>query len=134
MGWIINRPRQSQRLLYKHLRHSLINKLIHPFPPTALQCRHAQLVRSSHSSYKIDYVIVIENFLNPNGHQNWISGSKVAAILLKVWILPIGEVASGRVCACSLRIRLVFNWMHFTLNRQTEDERETHSILARLIF
>ena len=58
-------------------------------------------------SYKIDSVIVIKNFLNPEGHQNPISGSKVTAMLLKGWILPIGGVASGRVCACSLRSRLV---------------------------
>jgi hypothetical protein len=30
-------------------------------------------------------------------------------ILLKVWVLPISGVASGRVCACSLRSRLVFS-------------------------
>ena len=29
---------------------------------------------------KIDYVIVIKNFLNPKGHQNPISGSKLTAI------------------------------------------------------
>ena len=29
-------------------------------------------------------------------------------ILLNGWILPIGGVASGRVCACSLRSRLFF--------------------------
>ena len=80
----------------------------HPFPPTALRRRHAQTVRVSTSSYKIDYVIVIKTFLNPEGHQNTISGSNITVILLKGWILPIGGVASGRVCACSLRSRLVF--------------------------
>ena len=59
-----------------------------PFPPTALRRRHAQTVRDSSSSYKIDYVIVIKNFPNPKGHQNPINGSKVMAILLKGWILP----------------------------------------------
>ena len=29
------------------------------------------------------------------------------AILLNVWILPTGGASSGRVCACSLRSRLV---------------------------
>ena len=38
---------------------------------------------------------MIKNFLNPQGHQNPISGSKVTAILLKGWILPIGEASSG---------------------------------------
>ena len=59
------------------------------------------------SSYKIDYVIVIKNLLNPEGHHNLISDSKVTAILLNCWILPIGGVASGRVCACSLCSRVV---------------------------
>ena len=35
-------------------------------------------------------VIVIKNFLNLEGHQNPIIGSKVTAILLKGWISPIG--------------------------------------------
>ena len=75
--------------------------MIDAFPPTALRRRHAQMVRDSHSTYKIDYVIGIKNFLNPKGHQNLISGSKVTTILLKWWILPIGGVASGRVCGRS---------------------------------
>ena len=50
------------------------------------------MVRDSSSSYKIDYVIVIKTFLNPEGHQNRISGSKV--ILLKGWILPIGGASA----------------------------------------
>ena len=78
-----------------------------PFPPTALRRRHAQIVRDSTSSYKIDNVIVIKNFLNPKGHQNTIGGCKGTAILLKGWIWSIGGVASGRDCACSLHSRLV---------------------------
>ena len=50
---------------------------------------------------------MIKNFLNPEGHQNTLSGSKVTTILLKEWIWPIGEVALGRVCACRLCSRLV---------------------------
>ena len=45
--------------------------------------------------FKIDYVIVIKNFLNPEGHQNPITGSKVTAILLKGRILPIGGASAG---------------------------------------
>ena len=78
-----------------------------PFPPTDLQRRQGQTVRDSKSSYKMDYVIVIKNFLNPEVHQNPISGSKVTVILLTGWILPIGEASSGRACAC----RLVFTAM-----------------------
>ena len=36
-----------------------------PFPPTALRPRHAQTIRDSTSSYKIDYIIVIKNFPHP---------------------------------------------------------------------
>ena len=48
---------------------------------------------------------MIKNFLNPEGHQNPISGSKVTAILLKRWILPIGGAREGSApaaCAASL--------------------------------
>ena len=65
-----------------------------PFPLTALRRHHAQTVRDRASSYKIEYVIVIKTFLNPEGHQNRISGSKVTAILLKGRILPIGGASS----------------------------------------
>ena len=59
------------------------------FPPEALRRRHARTVRDSSFGYKIDYAIVIKTFLNPEEHQNRITGSKVTAILLKGWILPI---------------------------------------------
>ena len=41
------------------------------------------------------HVIGIKDFLNPEGHQNPISGSKVTAILLKGWILPIDGASLG---------------------------------------
>ena len=47
--------------------------------------------------YKMDYVIFLKEILNFAGHLNCIPGLKVAAILLKGWILPVGGVASGRV-------------------------------------
>ena len=58
-------------------------------------------------SYKTDYVIVITNFLNLEGHHNWISALIVTVILLKGLIFLIGGVALGRVCVCSLLSRLV---------------------------
>ena len=83
----------------KHLCYSFIDlfidSFIHPLVPTALHCRHAQTVRYSSSNYKIDYVIVNKSSLNPKGHFNPMSGSKVTAIVLKGWILPIGEASSG---------------------------------------
>ena len=92
--------RRSQWLLYKQPRDSLINSVSQPFPLTALWRRHAPTVRDSSSSYKIDFFIVIKNFLNPEGHQNSISGLKVTAILLKGWIWPI----SGASAAEDLRL------------------------------
>ena len=80
---LVSRPGRSQGLLYKHLCDSLINWRIDYFPPIALRCRQTQTVRDSSSSYKIDYVIVVKNFLNPKGHQNCITGSKVTVILVK---------------------------------------------------
>ena len=55
------------------------------------------MFRGSSSSYKLDYGIVIKNFLNLKGDQNAISGSEVTAILLKGWIGPIGVVALERI-------------------------------------
>ena len=69
----------------------------HPFLLTALRRRHAKAVRDSSLSFKINYVIVMKSFLNPEGHQSRISGSKVMAILLNGLILHIGGVALGRV-------------------------------------
>ena len=85
-----------------------INYFSDPFPPTALQCRHAQTVRDSSSSYEIDYVIVINKFLNIEGHQNLIIGSKVTAIILKGWILPISWASAVEGLRSTLLPRLVF--------------------------
>ena len=73
------------------MNDQIIQSVSEPFPPTGFWRRHTQTVRDSSSSYKIDYGIVIKNFLNPDRHQNPINGSKVMAILLKEWILPIGR-------------------------------------------
>ena len=73
--------------------HSFINS-VSLFLPQLNGARHAQTVRDSSSSYKIDYVIVIKSFLNPEGHQHPINGSKVTAILLKGWILPVGGASA----------------------------------------
>ena len=47
-------------------------------------------------SHKIDLIRKMLEILNR------IIGSKVTAILLNGWVLPVDGVASGRVCACSL--------------------------------
>ena len=66
------------------------------------------MVGDGTSSHKIDYVGKFEEIQNLEGHRNRTTGSRVTAILLKGGSLPIGGVASGRVCACSLRSRLVY--------------------------
>ena len=66
--------------------------MIHPFPPPALRRRHAQTVKDSSSSCKIDSAMGIKNFLIPKEQKNCMAGSRVKDILLKGWILPIGEV------------------------------------------
>ena len=38
--------------------------------------------------------MVVKTFLDPEGHQNRISGSKVRAILLEGWIFPIGGASA----------------------------------------
>ena len=50
---------------------------------TSVTPRYSQKVRDSSSRYKIDYAIVIKNFLNLKGHHNRITGSKPIAILVK---------------------------------------------------
>ena len=42
-------------------------------------------------SHKIDNYTIFREILSPEGHPNRITGSKVTAILLKGWILPICE-------------------------------------------
>ena len=68
-----------------------------PLVPTALRRGHAQTVRDSSSNNKLNYILVIMNFLNPEGHQNPISGSKLTAILLKGWNLPNGIILVGQI-------------------------------------
>ena len=53
------------------------------------------------------YIDIYSEILYPEGHQNRCISSKVTAILLNKYILPTGGASSGRVCACSLRSRLV---------------------------
>ena len=56
-----------------------------------------------------------QQFLKPEGHPNPISNSKITAILLKGLILPICGIALGRMCACSLRSRLVYSHLDLLL-------------------
>ena len=62
------------------------------------------MVRDSSSSYKVEYFLVIKNFLNPEGHENPISGSKVTAILAYWWVTSAGLFNPG----ISLIYRILF--------------------------
>ena len=64
-------------------------------------------------SHKIDYVKIFMEILNLEEHPNRITGSTVTAIFLNGLILPISGASSGRVCACSLHSRLVFDLFNF---------------------
>ena len=63
--------------------------------------RHALMVEDGAFSNKI---LEILGHLNIEGNPNCITGSKVMVILLNGGILPVGGVASGRVCAAGLFI------------------------------
>ena len=68
----------------------------------SLQHCHAQRVVVVTFSQKIDYVGKFMEIINLEGHPNHITESRVTAILLNGWILPIGGVASEGVRACTL--------------------------------
>ena len=53
--------------------------------------------------HTIDYVTILLEILNPEGHPNCITGSEVTAFLLNGWILPVDKLALGRVCAQSAK-------------------------------
>ena len=54
--------------------------------------RHALMVEDGALSHKTDYVHNNHNLLE--GHSNCITGSRVTAILLNGWILPIGGAST----------------------------------------
>ena len=56
----------------------------------SLRRRHALMLEDGTFSHKIDNFSI----LNLEGHQNCITGSRVMAILLNGWILPIGGASA----------------------------------------
>ena len=52
------------------------------------------MVEDGAFSHKIDYITIFQKNLNLEGHPNCITGSKVTAILLNGWILPIGGASA----------------------------------------
>ena len=68
-----------------------------PLVKISLRRRHAQTVKIGASSLNLEW------------HQNNCIGLKITATLQNGMVLPTGGPSSGRVCACSLRSRLVYN-------------------------
>ena len=77
---------------------------------------HAQIVGDGAFSHKIDRVRKFFKIQNLEGHQNCRISLKVAVILLNGGVLLFAGVALQRVCACSLRSRLVLKQHKIGLN------------------
>ena len=126
--YLISRPWQSQGLLYKHLRHSLINWFSWSwFVKITLQRPYAQIVDDCASSHKINYVNIFSQIRNLEGHLHRFIGSKVTAILVNGGILPTGGVASRRVCACIYTLYIYF----FSLWRVCYPRGVRHLVCSR---
>ena len=72
----------------------------------SLRRRHALTVADGAFSNKIDYVTIFKEILNPEGHPNRITGSKVTAILLNGGFCPLVELhregSAHAACATGL--------------------------------
>ena len=83
-------------------------------------------------------VIVIKNFLNPKVHQNCISGSKVAAFLLKGWILPTGGSSAVHKTFVSLnkfnKTTATFRWPLSSMCSHMSLQIITGKILLLYVF
>ena len=67
----------------------------------SLRRRHSLTVEDGAFSHKMDYVAILQEILNLEGHQYRITGSRVTAILLNRWIFCIGQSGKSsrwRVC------------------------------------
>ena len=60
----------------------------------SIQHRHFLTVVDGAFIHKIDYVTIFMEILNPKGHPSRITGSRVTAILLNAWILPVHGVSA----------------------------------------
>ena len=60
----------------------------------SLRRPHALMVEDGAFNHMIDYITIFWEILNLEGHPNRITGSRVTAILLNGWILPIGGASA----------------------------------------
>ena len=80
---------------------------------------------------KIDYVTTFKKILNPEGHSNCITGSKVTAILLNGWILYICGASSGKGLHLQPAQQACFNISQVILiNSVTEQKQSKLNIKA----
>ena len=81
------------------------------FVKISLRRRHALTVADVAFSHKIDYVTIFKEILNPEGHPNGISGSKVTAILLNGGFFPLVELhregSAPAACAAGLFLHVL---------------------------
>ena len=99
----VSRPGRSQGLLYKHLCHSFIHWFTDPL------VSHSFTVIDRSLSYKIDYVIVIKKFLNPEraskSHQWFKSyGHFTEGVGFAYWWCFSGGGTEPAACAAGLFI------------------------------
>ena len=102
--------------------NSLIDLLSHPLVKIYLWRHHAQAVRNSASSHKTNYIDILSESLNHEGHLNLCSGSNVTAILLNGWIWATGGVVSVRVCPAACAAGLLFDKGIQMCKRQAQDD------------
>ena len=74
----------------------------------SLRRRHALTVADGAFSHKIDYILIFKEILNPEGHPNCITGSKVKTIFLNGGFCPLVELhregSAPAACAAGLFI------------------------------
>ena len=77
-----------------------------------LRRRHALMVEYGALCHKIDYVTIFYDILNLKGHPNCITGSRITAILLNGWNLPIGGASALEGLRSTALPRLVYKHLH----------------------
>ena len=84
----------------------------------SLRRRHILTVADGAFSHQIDYVTIFKEILNPEGHPNRITGSKVTAILLNGGFCPLVDLhregSAPAACAAGLFFLKFFTFACFS--------------------
>ena len=75
-----------------------IDWLSNPLAKIYLRRRYTQTVKNGASRHKINYIDILSEILNLEGHLFAVLVQKLRQFLLNGWTLPTGGVALGRVC------------------------------------